>query len=126
MYRTLLTLAASAGLVGLVGCGSETRGTEVETEASAPSGGGSAATLTSTAPIEGSRVTLHVSGLSCPLCATNVDKQLTRVPGVRTSMTDLSRGRIDVGLASAGRPTPAQLADAVRDSGFTLTRMEIH
>lgn len=110
--------------LALTGCSSQ-QPREVHTHET-PQAAPADAMLTSTDPIEGSRVTLFVQGLSCPLCATNIDKQLIRVPGVRTAQTDLSKGEIQVGLAAAGRPSPAQLAKAVDESGFTLTGMEVH
>jgi copper chaperone len=71
-------------------------------------------------PIDSERVTLVVYGMSCPLCATNVDKQLLAVDGVTNVEVDLSTGRIDVALADSPRPTTRQLASAVTRSGFTL------
>lgn len=72
-------------------------------------------------PIERERITLVVYGMSCPLCATNVDKQLLAVAGVTSVNVDLSTGNIDVLIADeAPRPSTRQLADAVVRSGFTL------
>lgn len=71
-------------------------------------------------PIDTERVTLVVYGMSCPLCATNVDKQLLAVNGVSDVNVDLSSGKIDVALAAKPRPTTRQLAGAIERSGFTL------
>jgi len=71
-------------------------------------------------PINADRVTLVVYGMSCPLCATNVDKQLLAVDGVKHVDVNLNSGQIDVSLASAPKPTTRQLAGAIMKSGFTL------
>lgn len=90
-------------------------------------GSGTGATGTaltdSTSPLTGSSATLVVQGLSCPLCATNIDKTLARVPGVQAVAVDLSRGEVRLTLAADTKPTRAQLAQAVRDSGFTLAEI---
>jgi copper chaperone len=84
---------------------------------------GNALDVTSTTPIDASKAVLTVHGLGCPLCAHNVDEQLTAVKGVKDVEVDLGTGNITVGLADASRPTPAQLAAAVDRSGFTLVRI---
>jgi len=59
-------------------------------------------------------------GMGCPLCATNVDEVIGRMPGVEAVRVDLGNGLIHVGLTpEADWPTPAQLEEAVRDAGFT-------
>lgn len=65
-------------------------------------------------------ILLTVGGLSCPLCAHNVDRQLLRIPGVRDVQVDLGTGEITVHYDPQTPPTPEQLTRAVRDSGFTL------
>ena len=84
---------------------------------------GSSLDVTSTAPIDAPRAVLVVHGLGCPLCAHNVDGQLSAVQGVKDVEVDLGTGNITVGLADAPRPSPAQLAAAVDRSGFTLVRI---
>lgn len=76
------------------------------------------------APIESSTATLVVHGMSCPLCANNVDKQLLRVPGVQEVSIDMGDGSVRVKLADEPRPTRAQLARAVDQTGFTLVRID--
>lgn len=79
----------------------------------------------SDAPIAGAGAVLYVNGLGCPLCASNIDKQLTRVKGVDRVKVDLSQGKVDVGFApGAAHPSPAALGDAVEDAGFTLVKVE--
>ncbi len=76
-------------------------------------------------PIEEDSATLWVSGLSCPLCATNVDKQLVKVPGVRKVDVFLNDGRVVVGFAKEPHPTREELTKAIKESGFTLNRIEV-
>lgn len=75
-------------------------------------------------PIPADSATLWVKGLSCPLCANNIDKQLKRVPGVTEVRVDLGDGKVSVSLAAADRPSRNALARAVHASGFTLDRIE--
>jgi copper chaperone CopZ len=133
MYRkthtrslAMLGTLTTATLLSACGGDAQTRQNGPRAEADAPASDATPARLsTSNEPVEASVVTLHVSGLSCPLCATNIDKQIERLPGVRSAFTDLSRGTVEVQLADSGRPSTAQLARAVEDSGFTLTRIQI-
>lgn len=80
--------------------------------------------LSSELPLEGDRATLLVQGLSCPLCATNIDKMLAREPGVDGVRVDLSTGRVQIGLKGASRPSPSRLGEVVDKAGFTLVGIE--
>lgn len=78
--------------------------------------------LASKSPIDAERVTLAVNGLSCPLCATNVDKQLQGVRGVSAAAIDFATGQIELDLTEP-RPSPATLAHAIDRAGFTLVKI---
>lgn len=76
-------------------------------------------------PIRADRVVLWVNGLGCPLCASNIDRQLARVDGVQSVSVDLGRGKVVLTLKpGAAHPSPARLGDAVEDAGFTLVKVE--
>lgn len=75
------------------------------------------------APIETSTATLVVHGMSCPLCANNVDKQLLRVEGVQDVIIDMGDGTVRVTFTEDKRPSRAQLARAIDQTGFTLVRI---
>ena len=75
-------------------------------------------------PIAGDGAVLWLKGMSCPLCATNVDKQLKRVEGVKSATIDLGNGTVTLRLEGSTRPSPRRLAEAVRESGFTLEKIE--
>jgi len=63
-------------------------------------------------------------GLSCPLCANNLDSQLADVDGVEGSSIDLSSGEVTVLLAENHSVSPYDLAAAVADAGFTLKEIK--
>jgi copper chaperone len=86
--------------------------------------GASLASLDSAGPIEASSATLWVQGMGCPLCANNVDQQLMKIEGVEKVDLNLGTGEVKVALAESNRPTREQLADAIRNSGFTLVKLE--
>jgi copper chaperone CopZ len=70
-------------------------------------------------------VVLWVSGMGCPLCATNIDKQLERLSSVKSVDVDLGTGKVRVGmLAGKPHPSPARFGEAVEDAGFTLVKVE--
>ncbi len=75
------------------------------------------------APLAATSVTLFVNGMGCPLCVTNVDKQLERLKGVDTVTVDLGAGTVDVGLTGKTRPSGAALAEAVDNAGLTLVKI---
>ncbi|MGD9688936.1 MAG: heavy-metal-associated domain-containing protein [Phycisphaerales bacterium] len=81
--------------------------------------------LRSREPITADRLTLYVDGMGCPLCVTNVDKQLLRLKGVKNVQVDLGAGTVEVALAGPDRPTPHRLSEAVTDAGNTLARIAL-
>jgi copper chaperone CopZ len=68
---------------------------------------------------------LHVEGMSCPLCASNIDKQLLDVRGVEDVVVNLGTGEVRATLSSERPPTREQLTTAIVRSGFTLSRLEM-
>jgi copper chaperone CopZ len=79
--------------------------------------------LESAVPLPAGPVTIDVNGLGCPLCATNIDKQLLRLPGVSGARVDLGQGSVTLTLAGGKTPSPRDLREAVEDAGFTLARL---
>ncbi len=77
--------------------------------------------LSQTSPIAAQAATLEVHGLSCPKCASNVDLTLAEIKGVKSvEKVDLSTGEVRLAFDDAARPSPATLAKAVKDAGYTL------
>lgn len=119
----------------LAGCGSGTRSGEVggttgnaDTLDIPPEGithtvsDDDRAFLQTKQPLEADRVTLFVNGLSCPLCASNVDSQLLALKGVSKVVVDLNRGQVDVAMSDP-KPSPWALSNAIDRSGFTLVKI---
>ena len=75
-------------------------------------------------PVTPPTATLLVHGLSCPQCASNVDKQLLAVKGVQQVSVNLGTGQVVVRVNKDQPPTGTQLADAVKKSGYTLVRID--
>jgi copper chaperone len=115
--RLILTLMISAALsVAMVGCESAQK--------SANGASGGAGAMAGEEPITTDTATLTVHGMGCPLCANNVDKQLKDLTGVRDVNVDMGSGRVTVHLKGDDRPSQVQLARAIRQSGFTLVRID--
>ncbi len=68
-------------------------------------------------------VVLTVHGLSCPLCAHNLDGQLKKIEGVEDATIDLKTGSVTVRLARANAVSDERLTAAVKDAGFTLKKI---
>jgi len=68
--------------------------------------------------------TMRVNGISCPRCATNIEKSLTGMKGITGVEIDLDEGRVTVGLTSPGVISRERIADAIRDAGFTVVDAE--
>ena len=75
-------------------------------------------------PIAASEVLLTVYGMSCPLCANNVDNTLMAIPGVEDVSLDMGTGIAVVRLDGRTPVSRRQLAAAVDRSGFSLQRVE--
>lgn len=118
--KALLSAGAIGVLVLTAGCqsgavaGRDAAGERVATTHSASRDG-----------ITGSSATLVVYGMSCPLCASNVEQQLQAVPGVTGVTIDMSTGETKLTLDGSNRTTRKMLADAIKRSGFTLKEVRI-
>ncbi len=114
-----LIILHSVLALGLVGC-NEQRSTSIK--------GQDQVDLTAVngeAMPSGPAVTMWIKGMSCPFCATNLEDQLRRIPGVGQVVIDLGTGRVVVALDTANPPSKDQLAKAVDDSGFTLDGIDM-
>jgi copper chaperone CopZ len=75
-------------------------------------------------PIAAAAARITVRGLGCPQCASNIDLQLKQVRGVAAVRVDLGQGLVDVDFVPGLHPSVRDLANAVRDSGFTVVAVE--
>jgi len=69
--------------------------------------------------------TLVVHGMGCPQCASNVDRQLLKVPGVENVKVDMGTGRVVVDYSTTNPPSREQLTKAIEETGFTLVKIEM-
>ncbi len=74
-------------------------------------------------PITSATATLVVHGMSCPLCASNVDKQLLDVPGVSGVNVNMNTGHVAITIDPKQPPTRDMLARAINRSGFALAEV---
>jgi copper chaperone CopZ len=72
---------------------------------------------------ESARLVVH--GLSCPLCATNVDEVLKEIDGVTAVAMDLGSGEATLTMKSGHAVTRAKLTAAVKKAGFTLVEIKL-
>lgn len=69
-------------------------------------------------PLTGDVAIIRVSGMGCPMCATNVKLELEDVEGVESAKVNLGTGEVTAELADAPKPTRRQLQQAVLRGGF--------
>lgn len=131
--RFAFPILASLLLLSLTGCASSN--SQAATSDSAPNSQSESQEITyfatpeetqflkSDQPLPPGRITMSVNGLSCPLCASNVDQQVKRLPGVSNVFVDLAKGRVSATLTGPKTPSPAQLAKAADDAGVTLVKI---
>jgi copper chaperone CopZ len=131
IMHSLNTLALGAMIAGivLVGCAGSSKSASEAAPAAASADlytvtAADVEALKSTEPLSADRATLYVNGMSCPLCATNIDLQLKRVRGVDSANVDLSTGKVVIDMPGMTKPSPKRLADAAADAGVTLVRIE--
>jgi copper chaperone CopZ len=62
----------------------------------------------------------EVLGLSCPLCANNIEKQLKRDKDVKEVTINLGTGQVIVHYKSEKPNMQSAIKKAIEDSGFTV------
>ncbi len=120
----LFAAAMGLGVIGLVGGGCASSGDMAggAHEHDAPTG--KSVSSWPAEPVTADTVWLGVDGMGCPMCASGVDLVLEGLEGVERAEVDLGKSGVLVTLAGADRPSKRRLAQAVHDSGFTLTTIE--
>lgn len=66
----------------------------------------------------GPQVVLDVEGMHCASCGLLIDDELEEVPGVRSSRTDVRKGRSTIRLDDEGAVDHATLIAAVERAGY--------
>lgn len=116
----VLTVAALA----LSGCAAPGGGAKPEENAVVHSStADDAARLKDTNAVSADNVRLYVNGMGCPQCVSNIDLQLAKLSGVKSTRVNLANGTVDVELYAKNRPSPAQINRAV-SGDFTLIKIE--
>lgn len=62
----------------------------------------------------------QVSGMSCPLCAKNIERQVGKILGVTGVEIDLGSGRVRIDYADGFRGDAKAIANAIKDAGFSV------
>lgn len=62
----------------------------------------------------------EVFGLSCPLCANNIEKQLKRDKDINKVSIDLESGKVIVDYKVSKPNMEGSIQKAIEDSGFTV------
>ena len=71
------------------------------------------------------RAELDAYGLSCPLCASNLDDQVARIPGVKSARIDFETGTMHVEVEPGEEVRMSQLVNAVEDAGFSAREFRL-
>lgn len=74
----------------------------------------------STIALNGDRIDLPITGMSCAACAARIEKRLTNQPGVTIASVNFATKMATVRFDPAAI-TPAAIAQAIDDLGFTAT-----
>lgn len=88
--------------------------------------GGGADLETRQFPADARVAVMRVNGMSCPLCAHNINLQLHDLPGVRGVHIDLGKGQVTVAMTDKTPPGEEQLKNAIRDAGFSLMGVDMN
>ncbi|MEM1109364.1 MAG: heavy metal-associated domain-containing protein [Planctomycetota bacterium] len=112
--RLTLTLVFVISISGFVGC-TTISGTDDGTASAEPTPEPTLAAVS-----EERVATIDAKGMSCPQCASNIDRRMQKIAGVNWTKIDLGKGQVIVGLdTEKPRPTAEQLQQAVSDAGYT-------
>ena len=71
------------------------------------------------------KVRINLLGMTCEFCERALEKNLSRVPGVKSARAWLDKGFAEVTLTESARLDIEKLARAVKDGGLTLKDFEV-
>ncbi|MFG0305069.1 MAG: heavy-metal-associated domain-containing protein [Phycisphaerales bacterium JB040] len=71
-------------------------------------------------PVAGDTATLTVTGMSCPMCSTNLELELMDHPMIGEVTINLETSSVVIGFVGRSHPTQLELANLVHDAGYTL------
>lgn len=71
------------------------------------------------------KITVEVSGLSCPFCAFGLEKKLKQIPGAERVTIKVNEGVAEIDVAEGKKMTQEQVEQAVKEAGFTPGSVKI-
>ncbi len=70
------------------------------------------------------RITVTVTGLSCPFCAYGLEKRFRRLAGLDSLSIDFETGRVILTVRDGLQAGDARIRQLVKDGGFEATKIE--
>ncbi len=70
------------------------------------------------------RITVTVTGLSCPFCAYGLEKRLRKLDGLDSLRIDFQTGSVILTVRDGSKASDAQIRELVKDGGFEATKIE--
>ncbi len=82
--------------------------------------GGTATSDSSTGDANVANVTFHVQGMTCEACATHIQRELMKVPGVKNASVSYSESQATVNTDASSPPSRDSLVEAVERAGYKV------
>lgn len=70
------------------------------------------------------RITVTVTGLSCPFCAYGLEKRFSKLDGLDSLRIDFKTGAVILIVRDGSRAPDARIRQLVKDGGFEATNIE--
>jgi mercuric ion binding protein len=70
------------------------------------------------------RITVTVTGLSCPFCAYGLEKRLRKLDGLDSLSIDFKTGSVVLTVRDGSLASDARLRQLVKEAGFEATKIE--
>ncbi len=68
--------------------------------------------------------TILVDGLACPFCSYGIEKQLSKLPGVKSVKTNIKSSSVTLKTAKNQTLTGNQIKAAVKRAGFSVRQIK--
>ncbi|MHB1142326.1 MAG: heavy-metal-associated domain-containing protein [Sulfuricaulis sp.] len=69
---------------------------------------------------------IQVKGMTCPFCAYGIEKNLSKLPGVKQAQVSLEAKKARVAMQPGQAPDEAAVRKVIVDSGFTPGEATVH
>ena len=69
------------------------------------------------------RITVTVTGLSCPFCAYGLEKRLRKLEGLDSLSIDFQTGSVILTVRDGAQAGDARIRQVVKDAGFEATKI---